>query len=62
MIIRTSKWPATFDNTTGNPELDRKIEYTTFLGSGVRSSLVAKRESLFPISERLGISQAMRMY
>ena len=48
LAIRTSKWPATFDNTTAHPDLDREIEYATFPASKVMSSLVAKRESLFP--------------
>lgn len=48
LAIRTAKWPATFDKMTANPELDREIEYATFLASRVMSSLVASREGLFP--------------
>ncbi len=48
LAIRTAKWPATFDKTTANPELDREIEYATFLASRVMSSLVSRREGLFP--------------
>jgi len=46
--IRTAKWPATFENTSSSPELDREIEYATFLASRVMASLVSKREGLFP--------------
>jgi hypothetical protein len=48
LAIRTAKWPATFSRTTANPELDREIEYAAFLASRVMSSLVARREGLFP--------------
>ena len=48
LAIRTAKWPATFSRTTVNPELDAEIEYATYLASRVMSSLVAKREGLFP--------------
>jgi len=48
LAIRTAKWPATFENTSSNPELDKEIEYATFLASRVMASLVSKRERLFP--------------
>jgi hypothetical protein len=48
LAIRTAKWPATFSRTTANPELDAEIEYAAFLASRVMSSLVAKREGIFP--------------
>lgn len=48
LAIRTAKWSATFENTSSNPELDREIEYATFLASRVMASLVSKREGLFP--------------
>ena len=48
LAIRTAKWPATFSRTTVNPELDAEIEYAAYLASRVLSSLVAKREGLFP--------------
>ena len=48
LAIRTAKWPATFDRGTANPELDREIEYAAYLASRVMSSLVSRRESLFP--------------
>jgi hypothetical protein len=48
LAIRTAKWFATFDKTTANPELDKEIEYATFLASRVMSSLVSRRDGLFP--------------
>jgi len=48
LAIRTAKWPATFSQTAANPELDAEIEYAAYLASRVMSSLVARREGLFP--------------
>lgn len=48
LAIRTAKWPATFDKSTANPELDREIEYAAYLASRVMSSLMNRREGIFP--------------
>lgn len=48
LAIRTAKWPAVFDKTSSNSELEKEIEYATFLASRVMSSLVSRREGLFP--------------
>jgi hypothetical protein len=48
LASRTAKWPATFDKANANPELDREIEYASCLASRVMSSLVSRRDGLFP--------------
>jgi hypothetical protein len=48
LAIRTAKWPATFDKSTANPELDREIEYAAYLASRVMSSLMTRREGILP--------------
>jgi len=48
LAIRTAKWPATFNHLTASPELNDEIEYAAYLASRVMSSLIARREGLFP--------------
>ena len=48
LAIRTAKRPPTFDKSTADPELDREIDYAAHLASRVLSSLMSKREGIFP--------------
>jgi hypothetical protein len=48
LAIRTAKWPAVFDKHTAHPELDREIDFAEHLAGRVLSTLVSKRESIFP--------------
>lgn len=59
--ICTAKWLATFEKTTANPELDREIEYATFLASRVMSSWYRDVTVCFRRGNSLGISLVTRM-
>ena len=48
LAIRTAKWPATFDKSTSHPELEREIDYAAHLAGRVLSSMMSKREGMFP--------------
>jgi hypothetical protein len=48
LAIRTARWPATFDKMTANHELEEEIQYASFLASRVLSSLVSRRDGMFP--------------
>ena len=48
LAIRTAKWPAVFDKSTSQPELDREIEYAANLAKSVLSRLMSRAETIFP--------------
>jgi len=48
LAIRTAKRPPTFDKNTADPELNQEIRYAAHLAGSVLSSLMSKRESIFP--------------
>lgn len=48
LAIRTAKWPATFDQSNSEMDLDREIDFAAHLAGRVLSALVAKRPGLFP--------------
>jgi len=54
VAIRTAKWPATFDQSTAHPELDKEIEYATFLASRVMSTLMFSAEAGAVVSSQRG--------
>jgi hypothetical protein len=48
LAIRTAKWPAKFDPNLSNHDLQQEIDYAAHLAGRVLSSLMSKREGMFP--------------
>jgi hypothetical protein len=48
LAIRTAKWPANFSATESDRELEKEIEYAAHLAGRVLSTLVHRKEGIFP--------------
>ena len=52
LAVRTAKWPAQWNETASNTNLDSEIEYAHRLASRVFSTLIAKHSALFPSKQK----------
>jgi hypothetical protein len=52
LAVRTAEWPAQWNETASNTDLDSEIEYAHRLASRVFSTLIAKHSALLPSKQK----------